>query len=398
MKRVLRMVGLVVLTALLLSGCQTLMTQLKANMAMQKGNYTDAVALYREILQKDEGNVEAWKGLGETYLRMKREAEAAKALENAHRLSPDDKVAAINLGLAYNLQGEYDKTLQLWRPIVEKDPESNLSAVIRKQITLVLYRAAEKQAREAVRQETALQAAPGAPNRLAITYFGDKGLPAQAKPLQKALAAMLMTDLSREPSLQVVERIRMQKLMEEIRLGESGLVDQRTAPRVGRLLGAGKVVTGNILASPGDKLAVYGLLTDVSTGGGVGKQEASGLLREFFKMEQAIAFGILRDMGIPLTKERTEAIGRYVAQSYQGLIYYGEGLDAQDRGEWDKAIVLFQKCLTEDPNGPCVNALREAPSGDDAAAAADMAGMAAAVGTAAAADAAAASGGGDGGG
>ena len=138
MKRALQVVGLVVLTVLLLSGCQTLLTQLKANMAMQKGNYADAVALYREILQKDEGNVEAWKGLGETYLRMKQEAEAAKALENAHRLSPDDKVAAINLGLAYNLQGEYDKTLQLWRPIVEKDPESNLSAVIRKQITLVL--------------------------------------------------------------------------------------------------------------------------------------------------------------------------------------------------------------------------------------------------------------------
>ena len=147
MKRVLRMVGLVVLTALLLSGCQTLMTHVRANVAMQRGHYTDAVALYREILQRDEGNVEAWKGLGETYLRMKKEAEAAKALENAHRLSPDDKVAAINLGLAYNLQGEYDKTLQLWRPIVEKDPESNLSAVIRKQITLVLYRAAEKQAK-----------------------------------------------------------------------------------------------------------------------------------------------------------------------------------------------------------------------------------------------------------
>lgn len=397
MKRALRVVGLAVLAVLFLSGCQTLMTQVKANMAMQKGNYADAVALYREILQKDENNVGAWKGIGETYLRMKQETEAAKALENAHRLAPDDKVAAINLGLAYNLQGEYGKTLQLWRPIVAKDPESNLSAVIRKQITLVLYRDGEKQAREAVRQEATLPAAPGAPNRLAITYFDDKGLSAQTKPLRKALAAMLMTDLSREPSLQVVERIRMQKLMEEIRLAESGLVDRQTAPRVGRLLGAGKVVTGNILASPGEKLEVYGQLTDVATGGEVGKQEAQGPLGEFFKMEQAIAFGILRDMGIPLTKERTEAIGRYVAQSYQGLVYYGEGLDAQDRGEWDKAIVLFQRCLTEDPNGPCVNALLEAPSGDDAAAAADVAGMAAAVGTAAAADASAASGGDDGG-
>jgi tetratricopeptide (TPR) repeat protein len=398
MKRAWGVVGLAVLAAVFLSGCQTMITQVKANLAMQQGRYDESVALHREVLNKNENNVEALKGLGETYLRMKKEPEAAAVLEKAHRLSPDDKVVAINLGLAYNLQEEYDKALQIWRPVAEKDPNSNLSAVIRKQITLALYRDGTKRAKEAVRQEAALQAASGASNTLAVTYFGDKGLPEQASPLGKAFAAMLMTDLSKAKSLQVVERIRLQKLLEEIQLGTSGLVDLRTAPRVGRLLGAGKIVTGNMLAG-GEKIDVSGLLTNVPTGSEVGKQEANGLLTEFFKIEKAIAFGILRDMGVPLTKEDKETIGRYATQSYRGLLYYGEGLDAQDRNEWDKAIAIFQKCLTEDPTGPCAAALLEAPSGNDAAASVSVTLMGVSVRAATEADnaaAAAASGGGGG--
>jgi len=173
---------------------------------------------------------------------------------------------------------------------------------------------------------------------------------------------------------------------------------------VGRLLGAGKIVTGNMMGVGGDKLDVKGLLTNVPTGGEVGRQDASGLINEFFKIEKAIAFGILKDMGVQLSKEEEATIGRYATQSYPGLLYYGEGLDAQDRGEWDKAVAIFQKCVKEDPTGPCVAALQEAPSSGDAEASVDASAMSESVGVAAEEEAAAAaaasdaSGGGGGGG
>ncbi len=404
-KKIIWFVGATFLATALLAGCQTMLTHVKATKAMHEGRYEESIALFREVLKNNENNVEALKGLGETYLRMKKAPEAVAMLEKAHRLDPDDKVAGINLGLAYSLTEEYDKALQVWRPYVEKEPTSDLSAVVRKQITLALYKDAAKKAKAAVKQEAALQAAPGDPNALAVTYFSDKGLTAQSRPLQKAMAAMLITDLSKAKSLKVVERIRLQKLLEELQLGTSGLVEDKTAPRVGRLLGAGKIVTGNMLGAGGDKLDVKGLLTNVPTGGEVGRQHANGPVTEFFKIEKAIAFGILKDMGIRLTKEEEATIGRYATQSYPGLIYYGEGLDAQDRGEWDKAIEIFQKCLKEDPTGPCVAALLEAPSSGDAEASVDAAAMSESVGVAAeaaaAADAAAASdasGGGGGGG
>ena len=401
MKRAIWTICLAVLAAALLSGCQMsaiLVTQIKASKAMIEGRYEDSVALYREVLQKDADNVEALKGLGETYLRMKKEPEAVAVLAKALRLSPEDRMAAVNLGLAHNLNGEYDKAIGVWRAVVEKDPDSNLSAVLRKQITLALYKDAAKQAKEAVRRETALKTAPGEPNTLAVTYFGAQGQSEQSIPLRKALAAMLITDLSKSRSLKVVERIRMERLLEEIRLGESGLVDARTAPRICRLLGAGKIVSGNLLVAGGGKMEINSLLTSVATKAEAGRQQASGPVNEFFKIEKAIAFGIVRDTGVSLTKAEEETIGRYATQSHRGLLYYGEGLDAQDRGEWDRAITIFQKCLTEDPTGPCVAALAEAPSGDDAAAADSVAGMSTAASAAASADASAGSSGGDGGG
>lgn len=403
-RKVLWYVGLVFLAVALLAGCQMMLTHVKATKAMHEGRYDESISLYKEVLKTNENNVEALKGLGEAYLRIKRVPEAAATLEKAHRLDPDDKVAGINLGLAYSLSEDYDKALQVWRPYVEKEPDSNLSAVIRKQMTLALYKDAAKKAKAAVSQEAALQAAPGEPHALAVTYFSDKGLAAQSRPLQKAMAAMLITDLSKAKSLKVVERIRLQKLLEELQLGTSGLVEDKTAPRVGRLLGAGKIVTGNMMGVGGDKLDVKGLLTNVPTGGEVGRQDASGLINEFFKIEKAIAFGILKDMGVQLSKEEEATIGRYATQSYPGLLYYGEGLDAQDRGEWDKAVAIFQKCVKEDPTGPCVAALQEAPSSGDAEASVDASAMSESVGVAAEEEAAAAaaasdaSGGGGGGG
>jgi curli biogenesis system outer membrane secretion channel CsgG len=58
---------------------------------------------------------------------------------------------------------------------------------------------------------------------------------------------MLITDLSEVKGLQIVERIKLQALVEEMGLGASGLVEANTAPRVGKLLGAQWLIGGDIL-------------------------------------------------------------------------------------------------------------------------------------------------------
>jgi curli biogenesis system outer membrane secretion channel CsgG len=61
--------------------------------------------------------------------------------------------------------------------------------------------------------------------------------------------AMAMTALveTRDPFLKVVDRENIDRILEEQRLGLSGVVDEQTAVRVGNLIGAQAVLMGNVI-------------------------------------------------------------------------------------------------------------------------------------------------------
>ena len=395
------------------TGCGAVLLQIKADNALQAKRYDEALTNYQEILKTDPANLAALKGIGETYLRMKKIPEAMAALKKAHAKDPDRRTT-VNLGLAYTEAGDYGKAIDAWDDLLSRETDGNIADLVKKQRTLALYKDASLQAKNALAQEKALiaggvvaerkkAAAPAKENTVAVSPFGEKGNTEKTKYLRKALAAMIITDLSKAPGIHVVERVRMQKLLDELNLGQSGIVDPATSPRVGRLLGAGKIVSGSMLGTGDDNLHILRILTNVDTGKDLGDQDAQGRLNEFFKLQKAIVFGIFKDLGIKLTPQDEELISRFATRNYKGLLLYGEGLDWQDIGEWDKAIRVFQQCVNLDPAGPCGAALSASPSTSDAttdssSVAAAVAAAASAAAAAAAASASASGGGGGGGG
>src|SRR5918996_736629 len=70
--------------------------------------------------------------------------------------------------------------------------------------------------------------------------------------LEQGLAAMLMSELAANPSARVVERQELQRLIEEQNLGASGRVEEATAARIGKLVGARYVVKGTFVDFYGD--------------------------------------------------------------------------------------------------------------------------------------------------
>jgi len=57
---------------------------------------------------------------------------------------------------------------------------------------------------------------------------------------------VLITELAKSGKFILIERDRMNKLLEEQKLGMSGAIDSSTAARVGRILGLNAIVTGSI--------------------------------------------------------------------------------------------------------------------------------------------------------
>src|SRR5947209_250361 len=67
-------------------------------------------------------------------------------------------------------------------------------------------------------------------------------------PLAYGLAELLANDLARSSRLTVVERLRIDAVLRELRLSSSGtgVVDSSSAARVGRLIGARRLIVGRV--------------------------------------------------------------------------------------------------------------------------------------------------------
>ena len=209
------------------------------------------------------------------------------------------------------------------------------------------------------KEEKAL-AKVGATNTLAVLYFRNKTGQKKLDALQKGLALMLITDLSKVDKIQVVERIKLQALLDEMELGTSGLVDQSTAPWVGRLLGAYYVADGEIRESPITDLEIQPYIIDVPFETVTSQSPASGSMDKFFRMEKKILFGIIEQMNILLSPAEKAILEKPISTSTAALMALFLGIDYSDQGKYENAAEMYQQALNQDPQLQLAkNALQE---------------------------------------
>ena len=190
----------------------------------------------------------------------------------------------------------------------------------------------------------------GATNTLAVLYFRNTTGQKKLDALQKGLALMLITDLSKVDKIQVVERVRLQALLEEMNLGTSGLVDQATAPKVGRLLGAYYVADGEIQESKITDLEIQPFLIDVPFKTVTRQPPAAGTINDLFRMEKKILFGIIDQMNILLAPEERATLEKPISTSAVALMALFLGIDYSDRGMYANAANMYRQALDKDPN------------------------------------------------
>jgi hypothetical protein len=213
----------------------------------------------------------------------------------------------------------------------------------------VVTPATRQWAKRALEEEKTLQG-PSGRKTVGVLYFQNRTGQSGLDPLQKGLALMLTTDLSAVKDIEVVERIKLQALAEEMGLGTSGLVDPGTAPRVGKLLGAHWLVGGDIQKSPSSALEVISNLLDVPAQKSIGRPTAQGDLSTLFRIEKDLLFDLIRLLEIQLTSEQDAKLRRPCSTSTEALFSLFKGIDASDRGEYETAGRFYEKALREDPD------------------------------------------------
>ena len=172
------------------------------------------------------------------------DAQAVQALESVRSVAPGETLVSYYLGLIALRREDNASALSLLQQYAREDPEGAASREVPKTLTLLSSTQLQQEVAQAVAREREVVASPPEPGSIAVQAFVNQG-DANYRAMAKGLAAMIIADLSKVPGLKVLEREKVQLLVNEAKLGDSGLADRASAVRSGRLMRAEKVVVGN---------------------------------------------------------------------------------------------------------------------------------------------------------
>ena len=100
---------------------------------------------------------------------------------------------------------------------------------------------------------------------ISVLPFDSRGARAQDENLGKSIAELLSVELATQGDFELVERAELDKILTELHLSATGLVDKETQLKLGQLTGAKILITGSVFRS-GDNNYVVAKLIGVETG------------------------------------------------------------------------------------------------------------------------------------
>jgi hypothetical protein len=170
------------------------------------------------------------------------------------------------------------------------------------------------------------------------------------EPLAFGMADLLSTDLGRSRQLRLVERLQLGAILRELELARSGRVDTLTAPRVGRLLQARRLVLGRLRLTPAGEMLVSARISDVATGRLDTALVATARLINVLAAEKAVAFRLFTQLGVNLTPQERALVEQIPTRNVAALLAYGQGVRAEINGQYAAARSAFRRAVLLDPN------------------------------------------------
>lgn len=309
----------------------------------------DAISRLEAARSRTPQNVAALRGLGIAYYKAKRFADARTALDQARQLDPKDGVSALYTGLAAEQLGDLTSARRAYEAYLNVGTTRRAKAEIRTRLVSLSRQEAIASAKAAVANEATISRTPGSALTVAVPPLRFNGTDSTLKPLERGMAELLITDLSRSARLTVVERDRMQALADEIRLSESARVDAATAVRAGKLMQAGSLVNGIIQQTGANQLSLDASIVTVGTGVIGQPAQVTSALDQLFDMEKRLVFQLFDRLGVTLTPAERQLVERRPTNNLQAFLSYSRGLQAADDGRFEDAARFFESARSLDP-------------------------------------------------
>ncbi len=169
--------------------------------------------------------------------------------------------------------------------------------------------------------------------------------------LGPGLAQMLVTDLAGVENLKVVERQKIQFVLEELKHHGSGKVDPETAARAGKLIGAGTLMFGSVLSQK-DQMAIDIRLVRTETGEIIKAGRIEGKTKKFFELQRDLAELVVEEL-LPKDAQETALpsdFGSPQTKSLEAALAYSEGIRLMDEGQIEAAYERFSLAVNLSPD------------------------------------------------
>jgi tetratricopeptide (TPR) repeat protein len=309
----------------------------------------DAVARLEREQRGAPASATVNRALGIAYYQVSRYPEARTALETATLLDPKDGTTALYLGMTAEALNDLPTAKRAYSSYLRFGRTSRVRAQLQSRLAALAKKELALDAKAAVRQEAALGAVAGSPRTVAVLPMRFSGTDSSLRPLERGFADLLITDLARSSQLTLVERGRLQALLDEMRLQGSGATEAATNVRAGKLARAGRLVQGSLLELPGSQLRVDAAVVNVPTTQIQGTAQGADQLDQLFTLERKIALDLFRELGVTLTVAERNAIEQRPTRSLAAFVAYSRGLMAEDEGRYDAAARYFDDAVRIDP-------------------------------------------------
>ena len=188
---------------------------------------------------------------------------------------------------------------------------------------------------------------------VAILYFTNGALIDNASyaPLSKGMAEMLITELSQNSAVRVVERDRLQSLIEEQNLQNSDRVDKETAVKLGKTLGARHMLMGTFVIDPKKNMRIDVRAVNTETSAIEYTESVTGNADNLLQL--VIQLGAKVNAGLKLPAMKTASASTPAAKSpnqFKAIMAMSQALEAEDRKNPAQAATLYKQAIALNPD------------------------------------------------
>lgn len=198
------------------------------------------------------------------------------------------------------------------------------------------------------------QAAPSPRPTVAVMSINNASLVQHGdyEQIGRGLVDILITELQQNPSIDVVDREHIRRVMEEQDLDSTGRVSPETAVRIGRILGAQYMLFGGFVVDGRGRMRLDLRAVNVETTRIEYVVSKSRNASDMLELVEELAAEVNRSMRLPPLGARVRpAVGPQAPDSsrFRAMVLYSRGVEEQDRGNTQQAVLLFEAALQRNP-------------------------------------------------